>query len=355
MKEQEKILVRRKNNLTAFIHENTADLYLSSLEPDIYYFTNFIGEGIYVYGKGIDTLLTSKLYLERAESVVKTSQVIVLEKRAYHHLKELLPEKGLRGVVSHYESIDFLKNIRKAGVKAVLRETRTLRAVKDHSEIKLIRKAYRIVEEAILQSLAITKEGLTEVDLSVELEYRLRKNGAQKLAFEPIVAFGERTSVPHAIPGKRKLKIGDLVLIDAGARFEGYCSDITRCFAFGKAEKEIKDMYLYLSRISKLAVETLLSGENRANKIDLAARKVLKKAGIEKYFVHGLGHGLGLQVHELPVINTRSKDILKDGMVFTIEPGVYFNGKYGLRLEDGLYLDGEPKLLSNLTRKFVEI
>lgn len=346
--------MERREKLKKYLLDNGSQVFFSSLQADLIYFANFYGEGIYIFTDDKDMILTNGLCYEMAEKYSTTQEVIFTDSK----LSKVLKTKFQRGkvfLVSENENISTFKILKRAGFKVSVRDTRCLRAQKELLEVKLIKKAYKILERAIKGALSVVREGVKELDIAAEISYRIRKNGAEGESFNPIVVFGEKTSVPHAVSGMRKLKKGDIILVDAGARFRGYCSDITRCFSYGNKNSEVRKYYRLLKEAFESALEALGSGEKRAKSIDASVRKVLKKAGVDKNFIHGLGHGIGLDVHELPRLGPESNDKLLDGMVFTIEPGVYFNGKYGLRLEDCVYLKSEPIVLTKLPRRIVEI
>ena len=181
---------------------------------------------------------------------------------------------------------------------------------------------------------------MTENEVAAELEYLMRKNGASGTSFDTIVAFGENSSVPHHETGLRKLNYGDIVLIDFGCKYNGYCSDCTRTFLFGDDKKhdDFKSAYekvLEAHLIAKQKITNDITGKQA----DAYARDCLKKYGLDKYFTHSLGHGIGINIHEFPAISPKSEDTLLNGMVFSDEPGVYFEGKFGIRIEDSVMLD----------------
>jgi len=344
---------KRLEKLEQYLAKHSCDYYLTSLEHEIYYFTGVAVEGHFLYGGGYDLLLTNPLYYEDAVQKSLTGTIDCLKDDYTKELKGRLKDlpKG-RFLISNQERVITYLHLKRSGHKVKIVSTQPLRSIKDDGEINAIMKAYEIIEKAVIESLSTVREGITELDLKAEIAYRIRKNGAESDSFEHIVVFGEKASVPHAKSGMRKLKKGDLILIDAGARYMGYCSDITRCFSFGNNSEEPFKYYRYLKEAQE-AAEASLTLNPRAKKADRAARKVLKKYGLEEYFTHSLGHGLGLEIHEAPYLSVRSNDVIEDGMVFTIEPGLYFSGKYGLRLEDGYYFFKKPVKLSKLSHELI--
>ena len=230
-------------------------------------------------------------------------------------------------------------------------------AVKEKYEKDYILKACEIADKAYLKLLPGIKEGMSENDVAAELEYLMRSYGASGTSFESIVAFGENSSVPHHETGSRKLKFGDIILIDFGCKFGGYCSDCTRTFLFGDDKKhgDFKDAYEKVLKAHMLAKEKITSGIT-GRQADEYARGYLRGYGLDKYFTHSLGHGIGVNVHEFPRLSPKSDDILADNMVFSDEPGVYFEGKFGIRIEDTVTLDnGKVVSLTDSDKKLTVI
>jgi Xaa-Pro aminopeptidase len=209
-----------------------------------------------------------------------------------------------------------------------------MRMIKDEEEIKFIKKACEITDLGFNYILNFIKEGVRECEISLELEYFLKKNfNIQKLAFPVIVAGGSNSAIPHYPTGDYKIRYGDCILIDFGVIFSNYCSDLTRTVFLGKIDSEKKKIYYLVKDSQKIAIEKIREGE-RCKNVEKVVREYFKEKGFNKYFIHNLGHGLGRQVHEFPSISSKDKTILNSGMVFTIEPGLYFPGKYGIRIED---------------------
>jgi Xaa-Pro aminopeptidase len=209
-----------------------------------------------------------------------------------------------------------------------------LRRVKRPGEIRKILGACRITRKILELIPGILKPGITELETALKITSLALGFGADGMAFDSIVAFGENTASPHHHPGARAFRSGDIVQIDIGARFQGYCSDFSRVFFTAKKTDEQKEVYAALIR-AKRAAEVLLRPGIGNRALDLAARKVLKQKGYDRQFCHSLGHGLGLSVHEQPTLSKKARLIrIKKNEVITIEPGVYFDGKWGMRIED---------------------
>ncbi len=210
-----------------------------------------------------------------------------------------------------------------------------LRAEKDDHELALIGKAAEIAAAALRETAPRVEPGLREVDVAAELDYRIRRLGAEGVAFETIVASGARTALPHAGTSARKLRDGDLVLIDFGARWHGYCSDMTRTFVVGEPDARQQEVYELVRAAQRAACAALRAGVS-GSEVDAAAREVFAAQGVEDRFPHSSGHGLGLEVHEAPRLSRHSNEVLRPGMVVTVEPGLYFPGWGGVRIEDDL-------------------
>jgi Xaa-Pro aminopeptidase len=220
-----------------------------------------------------------------------------------------------------------------ASLKAAPGWIEQLRMVKSASEIELIRRSVETNSRAFEQAAARVRAGMRESDLAAELEYRMRRFGAEKPSFETIVAGGPRSALPHAQPTSAKFEPGQLVVVDMGAQQEGYASDMTRMLHVGAPSAKTKKMYRAVLEAQLAAIDTVKAGVATA-KVDRAARQVLKGYGLDHLFVHSTGHGLGLEIHEPPRVGRRDKSRLAAGMAITIEPGVYLEGFGGIRIED---------------------
>ena len=206
------------------------------------------------------------------------------------------------------------------------------RLTKDTEELAAIRKGAQHNDILLKHLCGIIKEGVSENDIKAEIIYYMLKRGAE-VAFAPIVASGENSSLPHATPTDRKFKPGDFITMDYGFKFDGYCSDFTRTVALGKVDKEQQKVYDIVDEAALKAFEVIRPGV-RCEDVDKAARDHIEASGYGKYFGHGLGHGVGMDIHEGLRLGPGSEDVLQAGMVITVEPGIYIAGKYGVRIED---------------------
>lgn len=212
-----------------------------------------------------------------------------------------------------------------------------LRNVKEESEVDNIRKAQAIAEEAFSYILGFISPERTEAEVALELEYRMRKNGADGIAFTTIAVSGSESSLPHGEPRNQKLSKGFLTM-DFGAKYNGYCSDMTRTVCIGTPDEEMRRMYNTVLSAQKAAIEAAVYGERDCATLDGVARKIIDDAGYKGMFTHSLGHGVGLFIHEGIHLTPRVSEKLVKGNVFTVEPGIYAEGKYGVRIEDMMYI-----------------
>ena len=316
-----------------------------SCEYLLRYITGFVAEnGFVIVDKNGTTLYTDKRYIEAAEKLCKGTEVTPVLYKQDDAINRLSTYQSV-GIsfdqTSHSEYVKF----ESAGVKMVNidKPLAQLMTYKNEWELSNIAKACEIAEESFLKLLPQIKEGMTEIEIAALLEYEMRKNGAQGLAFETIVAFGAHAAVPHHETSDTKLQFGDVILIDFGCRVNGYCSDITRTFLFGDDGKKdaFKKAYNAVLTAHELVKEKLTSGMTGAEG-DAIAREYLVSQGYGEFFTHSLGHGIGLNVHEYPSLRPNIDVVLKDGMVFSDEPGVYVSGEFGIRIEDTVTLqDGK--------------
>lgn len=207
------------------------------------------------------------------------------------------------------------------------------RATKEPWEIELMRKAQAITDQTFSELCKIIQAGMTEKELEAELLYRLYKHGAEGPSFDPIVVSGPNTSLPHGVPGERKLEFGDFITMDFGCIYGGYCSDMTRTVALGFVSEEMDKVYKTVLKAQLAGIAATKAGV-AGRDIDGAARKVIADAGYGDYFGHGYGHSLGILIHEAPNANTRNDQPMPAGAVVSAEPGIYLPGKFGVRIED---------------------
>lgn len=327
--------------MTLFDINKNIDTLLVVSQKNRRYFTRFDSTfGYLVLTKERKIFLTDYRYFEMAQDIKSDFELIAVGR---YDLKDLL-KKTLKDVgavnvgfedteltVSQFGALkEMLSEYNLVPIGADLAE---MKKYKNQYEIDCIAEAQRITDAAFTDVLAHIREGMTEKELSVILQCCLLENGGEKNSFDPIVSFGENTSKPHAHPTDRTLKDGDNVLMDFGCTYNGYCSDMTRTVFFGDPKEEIKNIYGIVLQAQKAALGGMKSGM-KACEVDALARAVFSAHGVEDNFTHALGHGVGIDIHEIPSMHPKNNTVLKENMVITVEPGLYFPGVGGVRIED---------------------
>lgn len=286
-------------------------------------------------------LITDFRYEEQAQAEAAGWSVVVYRQpdRSETVLARILAEEGIAALGFDPDAVSVTAHGRLAealgGVelRPAPQLVTALRAVKDEGELALIRRAVAVAEEAFARLLPLVRPGRSERELALELEFLMRRLGAEAAAFDVIVVSGPRSSLPHGRPGERRIAPGDLVTFDFGARVGGYHSDVTRTLVVGKADARQREVYEVVRAAQAAALAAVREGV-KAGEVDCAARAVIGAAGYGERFGHSTGHGLGLEVHEFPTLAPNREDRLAAGMVVTVEPGVYIPGWGGVRIED---------------------
>ncbi len=292
-------------------------------------------------------LLVSPLYIEQARAESAAAEPRELKERSTKLLPEILGELGVRRLAferdytlyGYYE--DLKENLSEGSelvpVKRVVEE---MRLRKDEAERELMREAARIADAAYVRVTEALRPGATEHEVARALDDAMVELGADGPSFETIVAAGENAARPHHESGHRPMREGEPIVIDMGARYRGYCSDMTRSFCLGRADDRFSHLYELVLAACEAGKEAVRAGASGKD-VDAVARKLLSDAGYGEQFSHSLGHGVGLAVHEGPGLGKNSEDTLEEGMVVTVEPGLYFGGWGGIRIEDTVLVTGE--------------
>ena len=308
--------------------------------PHVRYLTGFSGSnGLCVITKRSECFITDARYRDQAKCEVKRFRIVTTRKSLFEAAaREATAGRKMRlGFDGRHLSVAGWQSLRKLLRRTALVPTRPLvdavASIKDNCEIASIRRAVRISDKVFGLIIQLLKPGLTELDVAAEIAYLHRKLGAEADAFEPIVASGPRGAWPHARASAKRIRSGELVIMDFGCRVDGYHSDCTRTVAVGRPSARLRRMYQIVLDAQLRAVDAARGGMAARN-LDAVARSYIKKMGYGKFFPHSLGHGIGLDVHEAPRISWLSKDLLLPGNVVTIEPGVYKPGLGGVRIED---------------------
>jgi len=314
---------------------------------NINYLTGFDGEGFALITNDRNYLLTDSRYTEQAqkespdfniltdEPNKKNARILALKKiLAKNKIKKIAFESNNLSFADFKKYSDSLDSIKFLPTENIIEQ---IRIIKDKEEIIKMKKAAQITTESLKEVFEIIKPGVRELDIASELAYTMRKKGAQKESFDTIVVSGERSSLIHGKPSEKKIVEGELILIDMGANYQNYNSDITRTIIMGKENQKQKEMFSIVLEAQKAALEFLKPGV-KCKEVESVARDIIVKKGYGKYFSHGLGHGVGLDIHEFPWVSFKDDTVLLPGMVVTIEPGIYIPEFGGVRIEDSVLI-----------------
>ena len=315
---------------------------LISSDVNRFYLSEFPSSaGNIIITKDSATLLIDFRYFEKAKKTVKNMDVLLCQS-FYKDIKSVLTIKKIKNIYIETEHITLealnrmekgLENFCILKDSALSHKLNALRQIKTPREIEFIKMAQAITDKAFAHILNFIKVGKTEKEIALELEFFMRKNGSQGVAFDTIAVSGKNSSLPHGVPTDKPLENGDFLTMDFGARFEGYCSDMTRTVALGQVSETQYEIYDIVLQ-SQLEALKSIKPNVQCKEIDKIARDIITNKGYGECFGHGLGHSVGIEIHENPAFNTRDETSIKKGMVITVEPGIYLPDKFGVRIED---------------------
>ena len=319
-----------------------ADCALITSDINRRYFTGMKSSaGVTVVFPDKAYLLIDFRYIEKARATVKDAEVIELKKLC-PQLKELFEKHGAKSFAIESETMTvkelsaythFFTNMTIDSSDALSNAISDMRMIKDEEELRFIKKAQEIAEAAFDELLPFIKVGVTERAIALELNRLMFEKGAEDLSFETIVLSGANTSMPHGVPSDKKVQNGEFVLMDFGAVYNGYHSDMTRTVCVGEPDEEMRKVYEIVLNAQKAGIEAAKAGIT-GEELDATARRIIEEAGYGECFGHSLGHGVGLEIHERPNASPNYKLQLSAGTVVTVEPGIYIAGKFGVRIED---------------------
>lgn len=342
---------KRVEKLRSAIGDNDAVLITS--KANILYYSGFTSsDARLLISRGRAVIITDSRYTVQAQRQAADFELYDISKGINYALKQF-PEN------IWYEEDNLTAgefNTLQGSGKSFLpkqSEISGLRRCKDKSEIDKIREAERIGDEAFSHILKFIKPGMTEAEIALELEFFMRKQGAQSLSFETIAASGARSCMPHGTASGKTIENGDFLTLDFGCIFEGYCSDMTRTVAIGKVSEKQREVYDIVLKAQTAALSALAE-DKRCCDIDKIARDIIHNSGYGGYFGHGLGHSVGLEIHEQPALSPKCSDYIESGNVLTVEPGIYLPNEFGVRIEDltAVY-DGKTENLTHSPKELI--
>lgn len=341
-----------KKRIDKVFDKITADALLITAQPEVFYLSGFTGDDTTLFiTKDERFIITDSRYFIQAKEEANDFALIDISKKSVSDvvlesnckkigfLDKSLTYFGFERLKTKLEGREFV------GVSDKIAE---VRMIKDEEEIEKIKMAAKIADGSFSHILNFIKAGVKEKDIALELEFYMKKQGASALSFETICASGNRSAMPHGAASDKVIEIGDFVTLDFGCIYKGYASDMTRTVIVGEASETQRKIYDVVLSAQKEALSVIKEGK-KASEIDKIARDIIKNAGYGENFGHGLGHSLGLLVHELPSLSPKSDAILKRNMLMTVEPGIYVENYGGVRIEDLVLIkeDGIENLTSS--------
>lgn len=331
-------------NLRKALSEEALEAILITSPINRRYLTNFTGTaGVAIISEEKAIFITDFRYTEQAEEQIANFEIVEhtgpLNEEIHNQLKQHnIQRLGFeQSHVTFAEYTSFKKQFDGIELVPVSNIVENLRIIKSNEEINIMKKAAEIADQAFEHILSYIKPGVKEIDIANELEFYMRKLGATSSSFDIIVASGHRSALPHGVASEKEINSGELVTMDFGALYEGYCSDITRTVAVGEINDQLREIYDVVLKAQELGVEGIKPGMTGIE-ADALTRDYITEKGYGKYFGHSTGHGLGMEVHEAPGLSFRSETALLPGMVVTVEPGIYIPDLGGCRIEDDIVI-----------------
>jgi Xaa-Pro aminopeptidase len=356
------MIEKRLKKLRAKMKEKKIEAVMVSKRENYMYLSGFTGSSAHLVITGNNAfLVTDSRYVEQAASQANQFEVVQYTGNITYILNDIIGNNNIETLafeesyitVGSYEEYGKKLEIKKfVPVGRIIEE---LRQIKDNEELKLIGKAVSIADDTFGHILGFIKPGIAELELAAEMEYFMKKHGATGPSFETIVASGTRSSMPHGVASGKKLDMGDTITFDFGALYNGYCSDMTRTVFLGTPDTEMKKIYGIVLEAQLKSMESVKKGLS-GREIDSIARDHIANAGYGDYFGHGLGHAVGLEIHEDPRLSMTGNLIMKNKMVVTVEPGIYISGLGGVRIEDMVVVSNDnPVILTKAPKEMIVI
>ncbi len=354
----------RQRKLRERLSKSRIDALLVSHLPNIRYLCGFSGStGLLLVEADRSVFFTDFRYDTQVHDEVKAAKIVIGRKSALELLAEFLSRSRKHrnvGIEAEHFTVANRKRLQKSlpsrvRLKDIASMVEGLRLVKDEQEIARIRDAVNLGARLFDRALQVLREGVRESEVAAEMELLARRSGAEAMSFPTIIASGERSALPHGRASSQGIPSGGFVVCDFGVILASYCSDETRTVWVGPVTDQARQVYQAVREAQQAAIDAVRPGR-MLGEVDAAARKVLQQAGLKQYFTHSTGHGVGLEIHEAPRVAEGQKDLLRPGMVITIEPGVYFPGKWGVRVEDMVVVTASGcQVLTPTSKEFLAI
>jgi Xaa-Pro aminopeptidase len=344
------------------INESEFDSLLIDSDVNRFYLTNFTGSaGRVLFTPENEYFITDFRYTEQAANQTDGYKIVELNKDVVESINDILQKDGTEKLGFEGKTVNYYqygkydekyKNIELISTEDLIKD---VRMIKEENEIEMIKKAIEISDKAYEHILDFIEPGMTEKEVSLELEIFQKKLGGSKNAFDFIVASGKRSSMPHGVASDKVIKENELITLDFGSFYKGYCSDMTRTFVLGKADQKQKEIYNKVLEAQLAVIDKIKAGMSGVE-ADKIARDIIEDAGYGDNFGHGLGHGIGVEVHEGPSVSYKSEDELKENSIVTDEPGIYIKDWGGVRIEDDLLITKDGcEVLNSSPKELIEV
>ncbi len=355
-----KMMQSRRKNLLKFCNKLDCDTLVAFEPENLFYMTGFWGEAIGILDKNGTTIVAPELEVGRAKEEAINCKVIKSE-RGKGSVSTLIREVKGKKICTDTNNYDVVQSLKKSlpKVRSTTEPFYQARQVKDHEEIAILKKCSSILDEMYELCVDEIKIGMSEMELqSILMSYAMERGAfatGYKSTLQPlIIAAGPNSALPHAQVTERKFENGDMIVVDLTLRHKGYVSDATRTFGLGSVSPEAKKVYEIVKKSQDAGIKAIRSGIT-CKLVDNTCRKIITKKGYGKYFIHSTGHGIGLEVHELPNLGPSSQAVLSKNMAITIEPGIYLPKKFGVRIEDSLIVGPRADVMHKFTKELIVI
>ncbi|KNY26700.1 M24 family metallopeptidase [Pseudobacteroides cellulosolvens] len=354
------IIENRLKRLREKLKLKDIDAVLINKRENYFYLSGFTGSSAYLLISQEDAyLVTDFRYVEQSRNQASKYEVIECNGNSIDALNEIIKKIGIKklGFEENYLTYKIFSEYKSSLLVSELlpfgRVIDELRFVKDEVELEVIRKAVKIGDEAFAHIIKVIKPGIKEIEIAAEIEYHMKKLGASGPSFDTIVASGKRAAMPHGVASEKVIEMGDIVTLDYGCIYNNYCSDMTRTVFVGEPDKELLKIYEIVKKAQYEASTSAYRGL-KGKDIDNIARSIIAERGYGPNFGHSLGHGVGIEIHEEPRLSIRGEVIMENGMVVTVEPGIYVEGLGGVRIEDIIVInDQKPEVLTSSTKEII--
>lgn len=320
------------------------------------YMTGFTGTaGIVIISSTKAVFITDFRYVEQAKNQVQNYEIVQHKGPIHEEVAKLVKELGIKHLGFEQDEMTFgtfkiYENAVSAKMVPISGVIEKLRLIKTDQELQILKEAAAIADQAFEHIIKVIKPGVTELEVSNELEFFMRKKGATSSSFDIIVASGFRSALPHGVASDKVMKAGELVTLDFGAYYQGYCSDITRTVGIGEISDQLKNIYDIVLQAQLLGMKGIKAGMT-GKQADALTRDYITAKGFGEYFGHSTGHGIGLDIHEGPALSVKSDTLLVPGMIVTVEPGIYLEGVGGVRIEDDIVITADGNVALTHSQK----